>query len=191
MNTNIKSVAINMDEKKTDALRQHLFGEMYTNVCAVLDGAAIPDLLRMIEEHQPLHVCLLRGVDGHPELAETAPYLVRLEAGAPFTEWVLTGSVGKHWGIFAIAPETTSFIDLRKHFREMLRANLPDGEPVSFRYYDPRVCNTFLPTGAKIQLREFFGPVTQYLAEKISEQQDSLEIMAYSLEMSVLCVKSI
>jgi hypothetical protein len=183
-----------MDEKKkkTDALRQHLFGEMYTNVCAVLDGAAIPNLLKMIDEYQPLHVCLLRGVDGDPELAETAPYLVQLEAGTPFTEWVLMESVGKHWGIFSIAPETASFfIDLRKHFREMLRGNLPDGESVLFRYYDPRVCNTFLPTGDKTQLLDFFGPVAQYLAEAISEEKDSLEIIAYSLEMGVLHMKSI
>jgi hypothetical protein len=180
-----------MDEKKTDALRQHLFGERYTSVCAVLDGAAIPGLLKMIEEHQPLHVCLVRGADGNPELAETAPYLVRLEAGTPFTEWVLIGSVGKHWGILAIAPEQTSFIDLRKHFRELLRANLSDGESVLFRYYDPRICNIFLQTGDKIQLRDFFGPVTQYFAEEISEEKDSLEIIAYSLEMGVLCVKSI
>jgi hypothetical protein len=180
-----------MDEKKTDALRQHLFGEMYINVCAVLDGAAIPDLLRMIEEHQPLHVCLDRGADGHPELAETAPYLVRLEAGTPITEWVLTESIGKHWGIFAITSEQTSFIELRKHFRGMLRANLPDGESTFFRYYDPRICNIFLPTGDKIQLRDFFGQVTQYLAEEISEQTDSLEIIAYTLEMGVLRMKSI
>jgi hypothetical protein len=185
-------MAISMDEKKTDALHQHLFGERYSSVCAVLDGAAIPDLLRMIEEHQPLHVCLVRGGDGNPELAETAPYLVRLEAGTPFTEWVLAGSVGKHWGIFAIAPEQTSFIDLRKHFREMLRANLSDGESVFFRYYDPRVCTTFLPVCNKTQLRDFFGPVTQYLAEEqTSEKEDSLEIIVYSLEMGVLHEKSI
>ncbi len=166
-------------------VRKYLFGDERTHAYAILDGASIPDLLDMIAEHQPLHVCLFRGVDD-PELAETAPYLVRLEADDSFTEWVLGEGLGKHWGIFFIVPEETSFVGLRKHFRDLVRVRLPDGETVFFRYYDPRVCNVFFPTCDPEQLREFFGPVNRFFAENRAEKKDSFELIEYSLEQGAL-----
>ena len=171
--------------KQDVILRKYLFSDKRTHVYTILDGASIPDLLDMIEEHQPLHVCLLRGVED-PELAETAPYIVRLEADDSFTEWVLAEGLGKHWGIFFVVPEETSFIELRKHFRDMVRVRLPDGETVFFRYYDPRVCTLFLPTCDQQQISEFFGPATLFLAESISNGEEPTEFIEYSLELGVL-----
>lgn len=172
-------------DKNSERLLRHLFAETDSSVYAVLDGAAIPNLLDMFEEHEPFRVCLFRGVHD-PELAETAPYLVRLEANTPFAEWLLTEGLGRHWGIFAVVPERTSFVDLRKHFRDMLRVHLPDGEVVHFRYYDPRVCKVFLPTCDQKQLREFFGPVTRYFAEKEREGEAPSGLIEYSLDRGVL-----
>ncbi len=172
-------------DKNSERLLQHLFAETDSSVYAVLDGAAIPNLLDMFEEHEPFRVCLFRGVHD-PELAETAPYLVRLEADAPFAEWLLTEGLEKHWGIFVVVPERTSFVDLRKHFRDMLRVHLPDGEVVHFRYYDPRVCKDFLPDCGQKQLRAFFGPVTRYFAEKKIKGEVPSELIEYSLERGAL-----
>lgn len=177
-------------EKKDVLLSKYLFSDERTHAYAILDGASVPDLLDTIEEHQPLHVCLLRGVDD-PELAKTAPYLVRLAAGDPFAEWVLGEDLGKHGGIFFIVPEETPFIDLRKHFRNMLRVRLPDGDTALFRFYDPRVFNDFLPICDQEQLREFFRPVNRYLAENIAEKEDRFELIEYSLEQGTLQRKSL
>lgn len=166
-------------------MRKYLFSDERVHAYVILDGAAIPDLLDMIEEHQPLHACLFRGVDD-PELAETAPYLVWLEADDLFTDWVLAEGLGKHWGIFAVAPEETPFVALRKHFRDMVRVLLPDGATSIFRYYDPRVCNIFLPTCNQEQLREFFGPVNKYFAENPSAKEELFELIEYSLEIGKL-----
>ncbi len=174
-----------MDKKETETLRRHLFGETDSSVYAVLDGAAIPDLLEMFEECEPVRVCLLREVE-NPELAETAPYLVQLEVDTPFAEWLLAESLGRPWGIFAIVPEGTPFIDLRKHFRDMVRVSLPEGDTALFRYYDPRVCNVFLPSCDQEQLQVFFGPVRRYVAENKAASEDSSELIEYSFEKGEL-----
>jgi hypothetical protein len=177
-------------EKEDIILRKYLFSDEQTHAYVILDGAAIPDLLDMIEELQPLHACLFRGVED-PELAETAPYLVRLEADDSFTEWVIAEGLGKHWGIFAVAPEETPFVALRKHFRDMVRVRLPNGETSIFRYYDPRVYNIFLPTCNQEQLREVFGPVTKYYAENPSAKEALFELIEYSLAMGELQQQSV
>jgi hypothetical protein len=176
--------------KKGTTLQDYLFADERTQAYVILDGATIADLLNMIDEYTPFHVCLFRGVED-PQLAKAAPYLVRLEADSPFAEWLLTEGLGKHWGIFAIVSEDTPFIDLRKHFRDMVRVSLPNGETVLFRYYDPRVCKLFLPTCDQKQLREFFGPVNKYFIESNSEGDEASEFISYSLEMGALQQQSV
>jgi hypothetical protein len=68
----------------------------------------------------------------------------------------------------------------------MMRVRLPDGDTALFRFYDPRVFNDFLPICDQEQLREFFGPVSRYLAENIAEKEDRFELIEYSLEQGVL-----
>ena len=45
-------------------------------------------------------MCLYRG-ELQPDMAEVAPYLVKLDRDAPFTDWVLDRGWGNHWGVFA------------------------------------------------------------------------------------------
>lgn len=145
-------------------LHQELFGEHAgEGVYAVLDGASNEDLLEMLAERQPEHVCLYRG-ELAPDLAAVAPYLVRLRPDSVFTEWVVGEGWGGHWGIFAITD--ADLTALRKHFRRFLMVKSPEGRRVYFRYYDPRVLRTFLPTCNAEELAELFGPVAEYVCEQ-------------------------
>lgn len=142
-------------------LERILFSEnLYTY--AILDGAAIPDLLMKLFELRPPHVCLYRG-ELDADLAEVAPYLVNLIPGTKFTSWLLSNCWGKHWGIFVHSPYPN--VELRKHFRKFLTVHNEDGNPLLFRYYDPRVLPKFLPTCHKDELGLFFGKVKSYYAE--------------------------
>lgn len=132
------------------------------HVFAVLDGASNPDLVYRLYEHQPPHVCLYRG-ELEPDLAECAPYLVQLSPNTPFTDWIITEGWGRHCGIFAITD--ADLRSLRKHFRTFLMVKNPDGDPIYFRYYDPRVLGLYLPTCTIGELRHVFGPVRRYLCE--------------------------
>src|SRR5689334_3790444 len=86
-----------------EALYPHLFPEEEDGslqTFAVLDGASIPELLdHLYGERRPEFDCLYRG-DLAPDIAEVAPYLVRLEPETPFTDWCLAEGWGNHWGIF-------------------------------------------------------------------------------------------
>lgn len=146
------------------ALRTHLFPEdEELQTYAVLDGASVPDLLdQLYGDEPPEFLCLYRG-ELEPDLAEVAPYLVHLKPEAPFTEWLLGECWGKHWGIFATSAEDIDTV--RRHFRNFLMVKDPEGAQVYFRYYDPRVLRTFLPTCSAEETNFVFGPITSYLCE--------------------------
>jgi hypothetical protein len=145
-----------------EKLEKFLFDEP-ARAFAVLDGAAVPDLPSKIYEMQPHSVCLYRG-ELEPDIAEVAPYLIELIPDTAFTDWLLSeGTNGKNWGIFARS--RFSLTEIRKHFRKFLTVYDEAGNPLLFRYYDPRVLVKFLPTCDRESLDALFGRVTDYLAE--------------------------
>lgn len=147
-----------------DAIKRMLFDDDSLAVYAVLDGASMHDLPYLLDEHEVENVCLFSGrLD--PEVAETAPYLARLIEDSDFLRLILERGWGHHWGILALIPAELSFNNVRKHFRTFLRVRGPDGEPMLFRYYDPRVLRIYLPTCDEEETETVFGPVTCYLAE--------------------------
>jgi len=145
-----------------EAVGSLLFAEEGGNVYAVLDGASVPDLLDKFDALRPEYDCLRRG-ELKPDVAEVAPYLVRLEPGAEFTRWVLEQGWGQHWGIFALSP--AQLREMRRHLRTLTVVSDPSSKLLWFRFYDPRVLRTYLPTCNAEDLRAMFGPVTSFLAE--------------------------
>ena len=151
-----------------EQLNQHLFSKV-ARVFAVLDGAVIPELRMKLYEMKPVHHCLLSG-ELEPDMAEVAPYMVRLLPGTPFTEWLLKECWGKNWGVFAQNRETV--LEMRKHFSSLMTVYDEAGQPMMFRYYDPRVFRKFLPTCQPNEIKTLFGKIDTFLVE--SEDKGSL-----------------
>jgi len=147
-----------------ESIEKHLFSYPETNVYAVLDGASVPDLPQVLWEMEPEHVCLYRG-ELQPDMAATAPYLIKLQQGHLFTDWVLSEGWGNHWGIFAITSEKADLKMMRLHFRKFLMVTGPDNKPLYFRYYDPRVLRVYLPTCIDEDIEIVFGPIQEYMME--------------------------
>jgi len=145
---------------KQDLLK-YLFREE-SHTYAVLDGASVPDLPGRFYELRPPHFCLYMG-ELDDELTHVAPYLVQLHPQTRFTDWLLGECWGKHWGIFAQTQH--SLIAMRKHFRTLLTVYDDKGQPLLFRYYDPRVLSPFLLTCNIEELETMFGDVNYYFAE--------------------------
>ena len=144
-------------------LPRHLFAEAKYHAYAVLDGAANPDLIdHLYDGERPDFACLYRG-ELEPDMAECAPYLVRLEQGSPFTQWLIDHCLGKHWGILALS--RASLPAMLLHFRKHAMVYNRDRQPRLFRYYDPRVLRGFLRKCDAEQLDDFFGPVAAFFAE--------------------------
>ncbi|HEY0457636.1 MAG TPA: DUF4123 domain-containing protein [Pyrinomonadaceae bacterium] len=145
-----------------ERLEKYLFEES-ARAFAVLDGAGVAELPVRIYETQARSVCLYRG-EIAPDVAEVAPYLIELFPGDDFTEWLLNeNAAGKSWGIFARS--RYSMTEVRKHFRKFLTVYDDAGNPMLFRFYDPRVLRKFLPTCDREGLSSLFAIISSYLAE--------------------------
>jgi hypothetical protein len=145
------------------------------HVFAALDGAGIANLLdRLYAEPRPEFACLFRG-ELAPDMAEVAPYLVRLEAGSEFFEWLVSGW-GNAWGIFVVAPEGFDLGAARRHLRKLNLVTGPDGATLMFRYYDPRIMRTFAPTCDLAQRKELFGPLRRIVVE--AEKPNAAQIFS-------------
>lgn len=139
---------------------------------AVLDGASVPGLLDRLDVEAALETaCLFRG-QLEPDMAEVAPYLVKLEPESEFAQWVVGTGWGQHWGSFVTTRQ--SFYRLRDHLRALTLVYRRDGTPLYFRFYDPRVLNVFLPSCSPKQLKDMFGPMDAFVAE--SETGDAVSI---------------
>jgi hypothetical protein len=163
----------------SDGVRQFLFAPDGAGVFAVLDGASVPSLRGKLHQLKPEFECLYRG-ELEPDMAEVAPYLVRLDSKSEFAAWVLTEGWGKHWGIFATTQ--ADLHTMRQHFRKFLIVHDQAGKPMYFRFYDPRVLPTYLPTCKGQELAAIFGPVESYMLEG----QDGSVLLRFRLAAGAL-----
>ncbi|MGD9629322.1 MAG: DUF4123 domain-containing protein [Pyrinomonadaceae bacterium] len=151
-----------------DQIRKTLFNN-YTQLYGVLDGVMVPDLPNRLYKGQVPNYCLLTG-DLSPDVVYAAPYLVYLSPDSKFADWVFEQAFGKHWGVFVQSPR--SMIEMRRHFRALMQAYDENGNPMKFRFYDPRVLSKFLPTCNGGELKTLFGEVQAFYTE--SENGDGI-----------------
>src|SRR5436189_5509467 len=93
---------VRQESELREKLSAELFAESRIGVYAVLDGASIPDLRQALYAWYPEHECLYRG-ELTPDIAEAAPYLVRMQPGSDFCTWVMEKGWGNHWGVYALS----------------------------------------------------------------------------------------
>lgn len=162
-------------------LRQHLFNDR-TRLYCVLDGVMVPDLPNKLHEGQVPNHCVVQG-ELTPEMVYAAPYLVYLSPDSKFADWVLGESIGKHWGIFV--QTRRSILEMRRHFRALHQAYDERGNPLKFRFYDPRVLVRFLPTCNAGELKTLFGDVDAFF----TESDDGQSIVRYQITNGKLDTK--
>ncbi|WPB77570.1 DUF4123 domain-containing protein [Archangium violaceum] len=130
---------------------------------ALLDAARDERILELLRESVEEYRSLYEGPQGEV-LAEVAPYLVRLPKDSRLLQSLVGEGWGRSWGVF-LCCEQQSLKELSRHFRHFLMVQGPEGKPLYFRFYDPRVLGVFLSTcGAPDALR-FFGPIRAFLLE--------------------------
>jgi len=128
----------------------------------LLDAARSERILEILTQSGERFQSLYEGEKGR-ELALVAPYLLELPDESSLFSQLVEEGWGQSWGIFIRAD--CAFDELRKHFRHFLLVKLEDGPDVYFRFYDPRVLRTYLPTCTIGETKQFFGPVFSYLME--------------------------
>jgi Domain of unknown function (DUF4123) len=103
-----------------------------------------------------------------PQLESVAPYLFPLDYDDKKTRKFLSNAWGRNWGVFIRCD--TSQDRLRRHLRSFVSVRDPRGRRLLFRFYDPRVLRTYLPTCSSQELGYVFGPIECFWTEsKIAE----------------------
>lgn len=96
------------------------------------------------------------------ELEDVGPYLGRLRSFDNKVAAMAGGMLARHVGILVLLParaEPPTFSQLHRHFRKFNVVYDPNGKPLFFRYYDPRVIVDVLSVLDPPQVEAFFGPV--------------------------------
>lgn len=110
--------------------------------------------------------CLFSGDLGE-ELADVAPYLGRIrgfdEGEASIAKDILNRQAGMLVLPRVTSDEGPSFADLHRHFRKFNVVYGPEGRPLFFRYYDPRVLVSVLSVMDAEQLDAFFRPIAAFV----------------------------
>jgi len=132
-----------------------------SSVWAILDCARDERIYPALRTSQLDYLCLYSG-RLHPDVEAAAPHLIELSPTYRFTPKLIEMGWGQSWGVFL---RTEDGPNLRGHLRKFLRVQEDSGRSLIFRYYDPRVLRTFLPTCQPDQLSTFFGPIQNYLVE--------------------------
>ena len=126
---------------------------------ALIDACDAPEVPAMWQIYGTTRAASLYAGDSEKQYATFAPYLFQVDM--EILAWMQRSLWQTPWGVFVLAPQQ-SLEDLRRHFRQFLLVQNPQGEEMYFRFYDPRVLANFLPLCERGELRALFGPVAAY-----------------------------
>ncbi|WP_298258898.1 DUF4123 domain-containing protein [uncultured Litoreibacter sp.] len=106
---------------------------------AILDAAKVPGLPELLLASGLEHRCLFVGA-AQNDLADVAPWIVRLEDSSSFTRNLFTRSEAT-WHIWDNEPgiylrSRGSFDDIWGHFRKFTKVTDANGKPLFFRFWD-------------------------------------------------------
>lgn len=151
-------------------------------VFGIIDSARDEYLARTAWAVAELPCWSLFGATVSPRMKHVAPWLVdfRFHGEYPWDSGeylnLFADRLGSSSGILLISPGRDDV--LWNHLHRNFRVADPDGKHFYFRYYDPRVLRTFLPTCTLGQCREFFGPVDSI----VCESEVCGQLLCYSLK---------
>jgi len=90
-------------------------------------------------------------------LADVAPYILALDPDGAAFDWLWGDSALRGTAIYLTSAAGPAA--LRAHLRRLARVRAEDGRVLLFRFYDPLIMRTFLPTCDAQQLDMVFGPI--------------------------------
>lgn len=123
---------------------------------AVLDACDEPTVLHIVAELGNQAASLYHGKAAQ-DYASFAPYLACVNDATLQT--IQSQLAARPWGFLAGTTADISLADVRRHFRQYLMVQSPDGKELYFRFYDPRFLPTFMQALDEQELQNFLGPL--------------------------------
>lgn len=156
-----------------------LLGEEPDPLFAILDAARDREIVEHVRRSGEEYESLYSGSQGR-ELADVAPYLVRLRPASGYLEALVRYGWGRSLEVFLTCP--LSFGEVRRHFRRFLLVRTEDGDRLYFRFYDPRVLPIFLRACTPEEHERFFGAIRCFLVRS----QDGRTLSRHSFDGKTL-----
>lgn len=153
------------DRPPFDDRLQHVawcLGRVPGPLYAIVDAARDDRALGVLQGAAGECVSLYEGWTGQ-SLSDVAPYLVRLTGDDALLDSLLAHGWGHGWAVFFASEGSAR--EIRRHLRHFLRVEDEDGNPLLFRFYDPRVLRAYLRTCTPYEVQTFFGPVDAFIIE--------------------------
>jgi hypothetical protein len=145
-----------------EVLRKQIALQPGERLYGIVDAAQEKDLAFEARDRFNLPIRMLFQGEAAQYATEIAPYLIPIDPASEYLE-----SWARRWGKNAGILLTTAADPgkLFRHLREIFVVKGEEGQEYFFRYYDPRVLRTFLPTCTPQEAAEFFGPISLFLVE--------------------------
>jgi hypothetical protein len=86
-----------------------------------------------------------------------APVLVTLRRESGFTDWLLGEAHASFAGWGVLVQSRLPFLAMRKHARELCKAQLPNGQAIRVNWMDPEVMEALLPVASPDELNVVYG----------------------------------
>lgn len=167
-----------------DAIHAHL--QTGSDLYMIIDAAQDSRIYPTIRAAKRTFSCLYDGWSTPEPLKSVAPYMLKVRKADEFTLWCLMEGFKKSWLLFFAAPEKT-LDDMRLHFKRLSFVKSSQGKKMLFRYYDPRVLRTYIPTCTTEERQFIFKDIQSFW---IAEERNKLgsttnEIFDFSTTVEV------
>lgn len=131
---------------------------LYAILNATLEERVPHYLLGSGEVYQYLADGLTQGEQMPPGV-----YLAYIPATSPLLPKLVHDGWSRHWTLFFTCSHP--FGEVRKHLRQFLLMQTEEGKKFFFRYYDPRLLQSYLPSCTPQEITQFFGPIQSFFME--------------------------
>jgi hypothetical protein len=127
----------------------------------LLDGARIPKLRVMLQQLAVEHRPLFRP-SPREDLSHVTPFVARCTPRSDLSTWLALDPTVLEAAVFLVADADLE--ELHDHLRRFLLVEDPRRGDRYLRFYDPRVLPPFLSASDDSEKRQFFGPISCFLA---------------------------
>jgi hypothetical protein len=145
-----------------EALRKRIALQPGERLYGIVDAAQDKDMAFEARDRFKLPIRMLFQGEAAQYMGEVAPYFIPIDPQSEYLEsWA--SRWGKNVGI--LLTSSADPLKLFRHLREVFVVKDEEGQEHFFRFYDPRVLRTYLPTCTPEEVRAFFGPANALLSE--------------------------
>ena len=133
-------------------------------IYALLDGASSNKIFPMLKQSGLRFDCLYEGKLSY-DMQLSAPYLVRLDEDSDFTHELLLNNIGNNWCVFFKTFKPVTMLSILRLARRNHKILTPDNKQLIFRYFDPRILRSYIPSCTIKEANVFFGPIEEIICE--------------------------